>query len=133
MPDLDTWEVTVVDVNDQPLVTFQANYHGTNQEGSVILNLQGTHITATGTAHEFLVTKNSKLFARDCSRYRGMCVTLHKGNYDPGALLYIQPSLFVKYEPHVPKVCTCGGWAVYGKEANIHSDDRVNICDLRRP
>jgi hypothetical protein len=29
-------------------------------------------------------------------------------------------------------VCTCGGWAVYGKEADIHADDRVNVCDLRK-
>lgn len=28
-------------------------------------------------------------------------------------------------------VCTCGGWVVYGKEADLHADNLVNQCELR--
>lgn len=38
------------------------------------------------------------------------------------------------YERYIIKdpVCTCGGWAVYGRDADIHADTVANVCDLRK-
>lgn len=132
MPDLHTWEMLIIDINEYPLAVFTVHpAPQMNTKQHVFFNVEPGRFIAAGTAGFLLVTKDGVVYAKQ--PYGQFRVVVDPNHKLLGGLTSVPTEyLVVTTVAAVPKKCTCGGWAVYGKEADIHSDDRVNICDLRK-
>lgn len=135
----DLWECTLVDVNDQPLIYCEAilltwQYTDSSLCDYDVIELQtpACYAVAAGVAHSFLVTKNKKLIARHTDSYIGKNYVVTTGMHSPSGRVVIMSKDMVRNHVKQGPVCTCGGWAVYGRDADIHSDTVAFQCDLRR-
>lgn len=79
-----------------------------------------------GVVHDFVIYKNGTHYAIVKCEIKFAVV---KGQSEEGRIWIKKQELIqIREKP----VCTCGGWAVYGKEADIHADNVANTCDLRK-
>jgi len=130
MPPEDTWKVLVVaEDNQQELGTFNAirrdEYTG-YLDCADYLEILGNFYTGCGDIGYFHAYKNKVLYAsiKPMARMHAQAGAYYSG------VLFILPSDLVAPKPEL--VCTCGGWAVYGRDADIHADNVANTCDLRK-
>jgi|ERR1043165_5826922 hypothetical protein len=128
----DQWELTIVDINDQPLACYQAEFLGDTDEG-LKFYVHSTRSLNAGTAHEYILTNNRRIVARNDEHYKHFSITYNTANLSLMGVseFYVPHRFCVKIAVDKPKVCTCGGWAVYGRDADIHADDFSNTCELR--
>lgn len=121
----DTWKIIAVNKEDDILGEFGAQ---PVDPGSIYVDLVAQLLQCDGSAYDlagkvslFEVLRNNNLYAK-CH-----CDTeyaVYAGQTESGQLM-VKKSEVVYVEPVL--VCTCGGWSVYGKEADLHSF----VCDLR--
>lgn len=99
----------------------------------MIIKVGASIYQATGTIQHIAVYQNGAHVA-DCARnsYATYNVTVFTGCGEPAYFMTVYKEEWFS-EKTVEKRCTCGGWAVYGKEADIHSDNLANRCELREP
>ena len=135
----DLWECTLVDANDQPLIYCEATllacqYTDSSLCDYAIIELQTPvcYAVASGVAAAFLVTKNKKLIARHTDAYENKKFIVTIGDHNPSGHIVITSKDMIRNHVKQDPVCTCGGWAVYGRDADIHSDTVAFQCDLRR-
>lgn len=128
----DTWRVLAISEEDDVLGEFSAtpvNPGLIYQEVvAQLLQCDGSIYTHSGIINRFEVRKNSRIYAV-C--YCDGVYSVYAGQSEAGQLMVKVSELAGGVEP--VRICTCGGWSVYGKEADIHSDSVANTCDLRKP
>lgn len=135
----DLWECTLVDVNDQPLIYCEAILLACQYTDSSLCDYAMVEIitprcyaVADGVAHTLLVTKNKRLIARDSASYENKKYVVTTGDHYPSGRVVLTSKDMIRNHVKQEPVCTCGGWAVYGRDADIHSDTVAFQCDLRR-
>ncbi len=120
----DKWELVFISTNEDILATFEATRESPPDAfdySDVIRIKPGQTYKETGFADCINVYKNDKLYA--------VChCTVHKvvaGVPETGSVIVTKSELVA---PKVDPVCTCGGWACYGRDVFLHSFE----CDLVR-
>lgn len=127
----DKWEIMISSINDEPLLCAPICPQLTGTDTEVFIP-PGTLYIQSGTVGSAQILKNGAVVANVPAM--NQVIKVLKGDMvGNGDSIYFCSSdwCLPKSKPAEP-VCTCGGWAVYGKEANIHADDRVNQCELRK-
>ncbi len=125
----DVWHTTVLDRDGNVLGRFDATLDYELVE-TTMLDVSPGSYQKSGAVEVVRVYKNGVLYANITS-HSFRAVLINQTEY--GGQLIVQATDRVsmglaKVEP----VCTCGGWVTYGKEADLHADNLVIQCDLRR-
>lgn len=122
------YEVAIYDSQGHCLGSFFAvKLAQSNVPGSVgTLQISSGTYHKSGVIHSVKVYDNHVLYAQWEVTYP---YTVAQGQSEKDTLVHVYAISLVGRP--VAKVCTCGGWAVYGREADIHADDVANTCELR--
>lgn len=127
-PPTDTWELFIESKNQEELATIPLIYVSGQIGDEVEFKFATFHWKNSGQIGTFHYLKNGKPVAR----FVAYPETVTYGSVCPAGTVYVKPEEWlpdasvVKKEP----VCDCGGWATYGKDANLHEDTRFFTCSL---
>lgn len=122
----DKWHIIVIDKDVNELGTFECSLEYEAADETHFDVKPGTY-SRSGAIDLIKIYKNGNLYAKlPSNAYRAVLIN----QSEQGGALYVPliNRVIMKSAP----VCTCGGWAVYGKEADLHADNLVNTCDLRK-
>ncbi len=125
----DIWHTTVIDKDSNILGMFDATLEC---EATITTTLDvkpGTYCRS-GAVAVVEVYKNRTLYAK-LKSHAFVAVLINQTEHG-GQLIIAAADRVVVGAAKVEPVCTCGGWVTYGKEADLHADNLVIQCDLRR-
>lgn len=126
----DSWVLDVIDNNNKTLALVNCT-----QWSDDCFEVPRFMYLSTGIIAKLVLLKNGKPVAicRE-KEYASWPCTVIAGQFDTAHKFTVHPHEWLSGEAVVSpaKVCTCGGWAVYGKDAGIHSDTVAFTCDLLR-
>lgn len=128
----DNWLITAYNDNDEVLGVFPALFYSETTE-LVRLDAKSGVYSNSGRIKQAKVEKNGVHVATIKEPYDTWYVATITGQVQPPHYVDIYKHEFLSDLAVPVKKCTCGGWAVYGRDADIHSDDISNRCELREP
>ncbi len=128
-PILDVWHTTVLDKDGNVLGRFDATLDY-ELGGETKLDVTPGSYQRSGAVDVVKVYKNGILYA-NLKNHSFVAVLVNQKEYG-GELIIASSDRVVVGAAKIAPVCTCGGWTVYGKEADLHADNLVIQCDLRR-
>lgn len=87
----------------------------------------------SGQIAHLSLSKNSIVIAKLRElEYSAFGCIVTAGTYNSKHRMTVKDHEWLNAKKPAAKVCTCGGWAVYGRDAGIHSDTVAFQCDLLR-
>jgi hypothetical protein len=127
-PAADTWELFIESKNQEELATVSLTI-STGKIGEIAeFKFPTFHWKNSGQIGTFHYLKNGNPVAR----FVAYPETVVYGSVCPAGTVCVKPDEWLPDAATVKKepVCDCGGWATYGKDANLHEDTRFFTCSL---
>ncbi len=125
----DKWHTIVLDKDLNELGSFEASLDY-DLADTTTLDVKPGIYKRSGAVDVVKVYKNGALYAK--LKSTAFVAVLINQTEHGGALVISAADRVIGEPAKIAPVCTCGGWAVYGKEADLHVDNNVAVCDLRR-
>jgi hypothetical protein len=123
----DKWELICTDFAGEQLFNFPVDEAQVSVDGSISVHCIRPTVQKGGFAYKLELRNNGQLVACDSTTYSGK---LLGAGY---TYQFFKTTFTASDRVYSTRRCTCGGWAVYGRDADIHSNDISNTCELRMP
>lgn len=133
LPKSDVWELQVEDNHGNILVLVPVETAGT--EGKDFkATWKNTQWAGSGLLSSVHLLKNGSIVASLLKHKVYPFHVVAGGSFVADTLRFIEEDWHgVIPAPDTQRVvCDCGGWATYGRDANIHEDSRFFVCSLRK-
>lgn len=119
------WEISVKSTDDRELGRFRGiRYDPPHYYDDAVdtIEICRAMYADTGVVDRFLIYRNAVLYANLIAHVK---FTVTTGQYQDGQLIVNRDEVI--WHEVKQKVCTCGCWAVYGKDSGLC----VDWCDTR--